>query len=277
MPRYHNRDGASFHFTEEGEGPAVLLLHGVGSNLNAWDLMLPHLTTGRRYIRPDLRGHGASARLPGPYTLKAMAQDVMDLVAHCELRQFAVIGFSLGGLIAQQIALDHPDRLRALGLLSTVAGRTEEERRRVLQRRDILQSEGPLTHLANAVDRWFTDAFIAANPDVIATRRQQASQNDPDCYMAAYEVLAENDLGDQLHQIITPTLVMTGENDIGSNTRMARYMQARIKEADLVILDELKHSILLEAPDRVAASLNRFLGKHIPTLPNEENQDATAS
>lgn len=266
MPAYQNRDGASFTFTEEGEGPAVLLLHGVGSNLNAWDQVLPHLAPGRRYIRPDLRGHGGSAQLPGPYILKEMAQDIIDLVDHCELRQFSVIGFSLGGLIAQQIALDHPDRLSAIGLLSTVAGRTEDERRRVLERRDILQSEGPLTHLANAVDRWFTDAFIAVNPDVIATRREQASQNDPDCYMAAYKVLAENDLGDELGQITTPTLVMTGEHDIGSNTRMARYIQARIKEADLVILDNLKHAILLEAPARVAASLNSFLEKHVPTL-----------
>lgn len=264
MDVYHTSEGATFAFNRQGEGPAVILVHGVGSNRAAWDPVLQHLEKGRSYLRPDLRGHGDSDRLTGPYTLEGMAADVMALADHCGLKSFALIGFSLGGLIAQRIALDYPERLTALCLLSTVAGRSAEERARVLQRRDILQREGPLTHLANAVDRWFTDDFIAENPEVIALRRKQARENDPECYMAAYNVLAESDLGDCLDQIKTPTLVLTGEHDIGSNARMAQLMNDRIRGSELVILNNLKHSILLEAPQSVATHLNRFLAVHQP-------------
>lgn len=264
MPTYPNRGGDALNHTDQGSGRAVLLVHGVGSNLQAWDGVLHHLPATRRYLRCDLRGHGRSARVPGPYTLAGMAQDIVDLADHLGIERFALVGFSLGGLIAQQVALTSPGRLDALALVSTVAGRTEDERRRVLDRRDMLAREGPVTNLANAVDRWFTPEFAAANPDLIEARRAAAMENDPACYMAAYNVLAENDLGDSLSRIAVPTLVMTGEHDIGSNARMARLMHARIAGSRLQILPRLKHSILIEAPALVAAHLDALLVRTDP-------------
>ncbi|RKF12571.1 alpha/beta fold hydrolase [Roseovarius spongiae] len=259
MPQHVNRQGHTLHYLDEGSGPPVILVHGVGSNLHGWDEVLAHLPATRRHLRPDLRGHGRSERVSGPYTLAGMAADIVDLADHLDLNRFALAGFSLGGLIAQRIALDHPGRLSALALLSTIAGRNADERERVLARRDILAREGPLTHLANAVDRWFTPEFVAANPGIIAARRKAAMRNDPACYMAAYNVLAENDLGEQIRRIAAPTLIMTGEHDIGSNARMARFMHERIEGSELHILSGLKHSILLEAPGLVARHLSDFL------------------
>lgn len=264
MPICRSRDGDALNFADAGAGRPVILVHGVGSNLGAWDGVLHHLPDTRRYLRCDLRGHGRSARTAGPYNLAGMARDIIDLADHLELERVALAGFSLGGLIAQQVALAHPARLDALALISTVAGRTEDERRRVLERRDLLAREGPLTHLANSVDRWFSPEFAAANPDLIEGRRQDAMRNDPDCFMAAYNVLAESDLGDRLSEIAVPTLVMTGEHDIGSNTRMARLMHDRIPDSDLYILPGLKHSILLEAAGTVAAHLDTFLARTDP-------------
>ena len=90
-------------------------------------------------------------------------------------------------------------------------------------------------------------------------RRQKSLQNDPAAYAAAYRVLAESDLADEIHRIIAPTLVMTGECDAGSTPRMAELLEARIPRAECVILPELKHSVLLEAPDLIASELHRFL------------------
>lgn len=261
MPQ-HLVDGVSFNYVEEGDGDPVILVHGVGSRLQSWDGVLRNMGTGRRYVRCDLRGHGGSARVPGPYTLAQMAGDVMALADHLGLESFALVGFSLGGLIAQRIAVDHGERLSALALISTVAGRTPEERERVLARRDTLKADGPLVHLVNSVERWFTPEFIAANPEMIERRRKDAMLNDPDCYLAAYDVLAGCDLVDELGAIRVPSLVMTGEKDIGSSERMARVMHARIAGSELVILPHLKHSILLEAPGLVAGHLERFLTEH---------------
>ena len=256
---FDTREGHALHYVDEGAGQPVILIHGVGSNLEAWEGVLDHLPTTRRHIRCDLRGHGRSARVKGPYTLAGMAQDVVDLADHLGLNRFALAGFSLGGLIAQQIALDHPGRLDALALISTVADRTAEERHRVLARRDALHVGDPLDQLASSVDRWFSPGFVAANPDLVAARRAGAMENDPACFLAAYDVLTVNDLGQRLNEIATPTLIITGEHDIGSNTRMARMMHERIVGSELHILPGLKHSILLEAPALVALPLAAFL------------------
>ncbi len=261
---FERQAGVGLNFRDDGSGPPVLLIHGVGSDLESWDGVIDALGRSRRYIRFDLRGHGGSRRTPGPYSLDGFASDALALLDHLGVQQVSVVGFSLGGLIAQAIALTAPGRVSHLGLVSTVGGRTAEEQARVEARAETLAQEGALTHLANAVDRWFTPEFVATHPEVLEARREKSMQNDPDCYVAAYRVLAGNDLGDQLDRIRVPTLIMTGEKDIGSSPRMARFMRDQIDGSTLHILPELKHSVLLEAPDQVADILDPFLPKDMP-------------
>ena len=249
----------ALNFRDEGQGEAVLLIHGVGSDLESWDGVISGLSPNRRYIRFDLRGHGQSHRSPGPYALSDFIGDAIALLDHLKVTRTSVIGFSLGGLVAQGLALAHPDRVASLTLVSTVAGRSPEERARVQERAETLAKDGALTHLANAVDRWFTPEFVAAHPEALEARRQKSLNNDPACYVAAYRVLAGNDLGHQLHQVTAPTLVMTGEKDIGSSPRMAEFIHHQISGSELHILPRLKHSVLIEAPDQVAALIEPFL------------------
>ncbi|HSG57072.1 MAG TPA: hypothetical protein VLA45_16605, partial [Paracoccaceae bacterium] len=117
----------------------------------------------------------------------------------------------------------------------------------------------PGDHFRNSLSRWFTDAYLAANPDVIARAEAANKANDPKAYAAAYRVLATYDLADRLHEITAPTLVATGEFDIGSNTRMAHLMHERIAGSRLHIFPAMKHSILAEVPGDVAALMDRFL------------------
>jgi (E)-2-((N-methylformamido)methylene)succinate hydrolase len=170
------------------------------------------------------------------------------------------LGFSLGGLIAQRFALDHPQRLMRVGLISAIAGRTPEEKEHALRRADELrEGGGAASHLGHAVTRWFTDAFREAHPDVVEGRKQRILANHPQCYAAAYRVLAAYDLADELTQIQHETLVATGEFDQGSNTRMSRFMAERIPHAQLRILPGMKHALLLECPDRLADLIRSFV------------------
>lgn len=120
--------------------------------------------------------------------------------------------------------------------IRTVAGRTRVEKVRVNERAEILALEGAPAHLGNAVDRWLTPEFVTQNPEVLETRLMKSMHNDPNCYVAAYRVLASNDLGDQLLLIKVTTLIMTGENDIGSNPRMSHFMHDQIAGSTLHIL-----------------------------------------
>lgn len=248
-----------------GDGIAVTLLHGVGGDLSMWDGVLATLPRTHPVLRYDLRGHGESDKPAGPYTLDDFVDDHIQVLDEHHIERSHLVGFSLGGLIAQAIALRHPDRVAKLVLISTIAERTPQEQTKVRARCETLRQEGAAAHLSTAVDRWFTDEFARAHPEVVEYRRARSLRNDPVSYAAAYRVLAENDLAARLNQIPHNTLVMTGECDSGSTARMAQLMADRIPRARAVLLPRLKHSVLLEAPQRIGQEIHAFLDSDQPS------------
>jgi (E)-2-((N-methylformamido)methylene)succinate hydrolase len=262
-----DNDELQTRFLLEGKGPLVVLIHGVGARLENWDGVASRLASEFSVLRYDLRGHGATTRAPGPYSLPLLADDLKALLAHVGAGEANVAGHSLGGMIAQMFALRHPTAVRRLALLSAVAGRTTQEHERVAARIDLIRTGDPGEHFRSSLPRWFTDAFIAANPELIAAYAARNAANDPECYAAAYRVLALEDLDHELEAIHVPTLVATGEHDLGSNPRMSELMSRRIKGATLRILPGLKHSILVEAPQMVARMLVPFFkGDPVPEV-----------
>lgn len=255
------REGAPAlrYWDDGGERPPVVLIHGVGADGASWDEIAAALAPDFRVLRLDLRGHGRSGHIEGALTLDDFVQDVVDVLDACAVPAADVVGFSLGGMIAQGIALQHAHRVRRLVLLSAVAGRTAEEREQVQARLAILREQGIAAIAGASQERWFTPEFIARNPDLVARRMRQLQENHAPSYAAAYTVFSTSDLGDRLHAIRTPTLIATGEHDIGSNTRMARFMHTQIKGSRLEILPDLRHSILVEAPELVTRLLRDFL------------------
>src|SRR5271157_4550242 len=253
--RLERADAPTLFYQLEGAGPPVVLIHGVGADGSSWDAIVPALTPRFMVIRLDLRGHGRSGHIDGALVLEDFARDVLDVMAAAGAARAHVVGFSLGGMIAQALALDHASRVDRLVLLSAVAGRTEQERARVRDRLEILRTQGIAAISSAAQDRWFTDGFIARHPELVRQRMEQLQRNHPASYAAAYTVFSTSDLGARLHAIDRPTLVATGEHDVGSNTRMARFMQQQIRGAKLKILPGLKHSILAEAPETIATML----------------------
>jgi (E)-2-((N-methylformamido)methylene)succinate hydrolase len=252
-------DGIRLRYRLDGNGPTIALIHGVGGSLDDWNRIAADMARHYTVLRHDQRGHGQSDKLPGPYENGDFVNDLYQLVNFLGITRFHLAGFSLGGLVAQGFALSHPKMIDRLILLSTVAGRTEEEKARVLKRLDIVANGIPGQHFENSVGRWFTEEFQKANPDVIAAYAKRSRENDPAAYAAAYRVLATTDLADQLSAIKRPTLIATAENDIGSNPRMAKLMHEKIENSRLHIFPHLRHSILAEAPIAVSELMKGFL------------------
>ena len=254
------RDAPALRYWDDGgEISPVMLIHGVGADGTSWDEVAASLAPEFRILRLDLRGHGRSGHIDGASALDDFVRDVVDVLDACAVPAAHIVGFSLGGMIAQGIALQHADRVRRLVLLSAVAGRTTEECERVQTRLAILREQGIAAITGAAQERWFTPEFIARNPDLVERRMRQLQENHPPSYAAAYTVFSTSDLGDRVHAIRVPTLIATGEYDVGSNTRMARFMHNQIKGSRLEILPGLRHSILVEAPDLVARLVHDFL------------------
>ena len=261
MPKFENVWGVT-HYAVEGSGAPVLLIHGVGARLDNWDGVAPMLSRHFKVVRYDLRGHGKSSKVSGPYSLDMFADDAVGLLDHLGIARAHVAGHSLGGMIAITLAARHPERVDRLAVLSAAAGRTEEERQKVMERIALIAHGIPGDHFKNSLSRWFTDEFRAANPQLMEEYAARNKENDPACYAAAYNVLATGEVGPELRRVDAPTLVVTGEHDLGSNPRMARFINAGITGSELRILPRLRHSILIEAPGLVARQLELFFQGH---------------
>lgn len=254
-----SRDGVVINFEVEGRGRHVTLIHGVGSHLQAWDGVVDALRDDFTLLRYDLRGHAKSGKPPGPYGLDDYVGDLAALLDAQSVERTTLVGFSFGGMIGPAFAVRHPARVRALGIVSAVAGRTPEQRAGVVKRADELARGGATMTVGAAIERWFTPEFRARNPEIVERQIERVLGNDPTGYAAAYRVFAESEVIDDLHEIGCPTLVMTGEHDTGSTPAMARAIHERIGGSRLAILPRYRHSLLIEATAEVVSELRAFL------------------
>jgi len=243
-----------------GDGPAVVLIHGLGLNHHMWQWLLPELH-GYRVLVYDLMGHGESHDPKAAPDLRMFGEQILGLIDHVGIEECAVVGFSLGGMIARRFAIDHPDRLSALAILASAHNRTENERAAIMLRVGMARRAGPGATVEAALERWFTQTFRAANPEVIGQVRGWVLANRPDIYPEIYQVMAQSDaeLTDAVRGIRCPALVMTGDADPGSPPLMARRMAETIPGAEAVVLPGLRHMGLAENPALFNAPLLEFL------------------
>lgn len=246
-------------YVMSGEGPPVYMVHGIGSRKTMWQPMIDALSAQFTCVAYDLRGHGDSPIPPVPYSLDQLVADLEALRVRLGHEQIHVIGHSLGGMIGPAYALVHPERTLSVGLLSTAAGRTDEDGAKVRGVVARMRADGIENILTTLVDRWYTEPFAAANPDIIAHRIDQVLTTPPEVFLSVFDVYAETEMAPWLSEIDVPCLVLTGENDPGCNPRLNEFIHGQLPNSELVILPELRHSILVEAPDQVAVHVADFM------------------
>ena len=246
----------------EGEGPPLYMVHGIGSRHVTWDAFVEVFKDRFTCVTIDLRGHGESPIPPVPYSLDQLVEDVEALRAKLGHEQLHIIGHSLGGMIGPAYARTHPERTLSVGLLSTAAGRTEEDRQKLQGVIARMRSEGVGPILRTLVERWYTDEFIAACPDAIEARIKQVVDTPEEVFLSVFDVYASTEMAPWLHEVTCPCLVLTGELDGACSPRHNHFMADALPNSELVILDGIKHSILIEGPERVIPHLDNFLTKH---------------
>lgn len=248
-------------YLQTGEGPAVVLIHGVGLNKEMWGGQIVGLASRYRVVAYDMLGHGASQNPPPESSLESYAQQLAELLDHLGIERASVIGFSMGGLVARAFALVHPERLDGLVILNSVFNRSEEQRAGVMARTLQAAELGPDANADGALARWFSHEYRAANPAQIEAIRLTLAANNPQGYLTTYQLFATQDLygSDALGRIQVPTLVATGELDPGSTPEMARQLAARIPGASARVLAEQRHMMPVESPRMVNQMLLEFL------------------
>jgi pimeloyl-ACP methyl ester carboxylesterase len=238
------------------------MVHGIGSRRATWDALAAGLEDKFTCVSYDLRGHGESPIPPVPYTLDDLVEDLEALRRQRGDQRIHLIGHSLGGQIGPAYARRYPERAATVSLLSTAAGRTGEDSAKVKGVVALMREKGVEPVLRTLIERWYTDDFIAARPDAIAARIEQVVDTPEDVFLSVFDIYAGTEMAPWLREVACPCLVLTGELDGGCNPRLNRFIAGELPDSELVILAGLKHSILIEGPERVLPPVRAFLMKH---------------
>ena len=245
-------------YSVEGNGPPLFLIHGIGAARDAWRFIVPKIRSNFTVITYDLRGHGRSPKTLTKFLLDDLVEDLEYLRKKLNFNKAFFAGHSLGGMIAPAYALKYPRHVLALGLFSTAAGRTKDDRAKILAVIKSMEKQGVSAVLPTLIDRWFTDSFISSSPDIIDRRIQQVINTDPEIFMNVFRIYANTEMGPWLHKIIFPTLILTGEKDGGCNPKLNKFIADQIPKSKLVILPNYKHSLLIEASNEIADNIINF-------------------
>ena len=245
----------------EGSGPNLILVHGIGATRSIWSTLVPTLSQYFTVVRYDLRGHGSHPTRDPHFGLEELVDDLEWIRGQLGLNQVHLAGHSLGGMIVPAYARKYPGHVLSMSLFSTAAGRTEQDSANVWNVVRAMEQQSVAGVLPTLVDRWFTDEFTSAHPDIVAARLQQVLSTDEAVFMNVFRIYAATEMLPWLHEIEAPALVLTGENDGGCSPRLNRLIATRLHTSSLVILPRYKHSILLEAGPEIAGCVLQFISK----------------
>jgi 3-oxoadipate enol-lactonase len=243
----------------EGNGPPVVLLHCLGVDHRLWGIAAAGLERDFTLWSYDLPGHGATAVPGGAYTIEDLSAQLTALLDRAGLARATFAGISLGGLIAQCFAADHPARVEKLVLIDTTPRYIEELRRMWGVRAQQAREHGVASLTPGLLDIWFTKDFTAKDPLAVRYVREAFARCSGEGYALACEALAAVDLRERAPRIAAPTLVLCGEQDIPSFQESARWLTANVKGARLAWLGPARHASILEQPDDFRKSFREFL------------------
>ncbi|HTU00762.1 MAG TPA: 3-oxoadipate enol-lactonase [Candidatus Sulfotelmatobacter sp.] len=261
-------NGIRIHYTLNGPAaaPAVTLSHSLATTLAMWEPQVRVLAERYRIVRFDTRGHGGTDAPPGPYTLAMLAADALALLDALGIQRTHFVGLSMGGMIGQVLALEHPDRLRSLSLCDTSSRIPPEAAPIWDERVRTAEAQGMEPVVQPTINRWFTPAFRDARPDVIETVRAMIRTTPPPGYVGCCQAIKPLNLTDRLGAIRVPTLVMVGAEDAGTPVAASRAIHEHITGSRLVIIPSASHLSNLEQPEAFNKALLDFLAETEPRV-----------
>ena len=259
----------NIYYEVHGEGEPLILISGYAGSSALWTLSTPIFSKEYRVVVFDNRGTGRSDKPDVPYTMETMADDVVGLLDTIGINAAHVCGISLGGFIAQNLVLRHPKRVISLVLACTHHGGThliaaDAEAVGRLFDFERTQKLTPEENLRELLPLLCSQQFIDNNPDIIeqfvANRTEYPTPIN--VLIRQREAMAGHDTYDRLPEINAPTLVISGDADTLIPVANSRLLADRIRDAELVILENMGHGFMFEAADEFHKKMLDFLRRH---------------
>jgi 3-oxoadipate enol-lactonase len=252
-------NGVVLHHQVDGPAtkPALVFANSLGSDFRIWDEVVARLGGRFRFVRYDKRGHGLSEATPAPYALTDHVNDLAALLDHLDVKRAAVVGLSVGGMIAQGIAALRPDLVAALVLVGTghKIGTEEFWKTRI----DAVKTNGIVGIADLVLQRWFTPGYrTPENPDFVGYTNMLV-RTPLDGYVGTCTALRDADLTESTRALKIPAICMVGDQDGSTPPDLVRSLAALIKGAEFHIIADAGHIPCVERPDAVAELIGTFL------------------
>ena len=245
------------YYTERGSGSPLLLVHGLMITGEMFEPVLDHFATRHRVIVPDLRGHGRSRDLPGPYSATQLAADLQQLLDHLGIQSAAILGYSQGGTIAQQFALDAPQRCHHLVLACTYAFNMATAREQVEGR--LAPPLLTLLGMRRFARLIASQGMKELDPKVVNRMTALIADQDRALMVTAWKEAMRFDSRLELARIQCPTLILAASRDMGVPLHHAKALHAGIRGSQLVIVDGASHALIWTHPDEFVRIVEGFL------------------
>jgi 3-oxoadipate enol-lactonase len=241
-----------------GKGEPLLLIHGLGSSLRDWEKQIPVFERHFQVIAPDMRGHGRSDKPPGPYSVSQISDDISQLMEALGIPRFDILGISMGGMVAYQMAVNFPHRIQRLiaaNCSPELLVRSFKERLIVWQRELIVRLIG-MRKMGEVLSKRL---FI--KPEQEELRRifvERWAKNDKQAYLASMRALLGWSVVDRLDRLTMPVLVISADEDYAFIGDKAAYLEM-MPDATLVVIDDSRHATPAEQPDEFNRVVLDFL------------------
>ena len=250
-------DDVALHYRDDGDptGVPVVFSNSLGTDLRLWDDMLEHLPEGLRLIRYDKRGHGLSSCPPAPFSMGALVREVEELLDLLKVQDAVFVGCSVGGLIAQGLAVKRLDQVRAMVLSNTAAkiGTVEMWQDRI----DAVDAGGIAVLADSILDRWFSKVFLQT-PELEAWRAMLVRQADKG-YTGVSAAISGTDFYTTTAALSLPTLAIAGSEDGATPPDLVRETADLVKGSRFELMRGVGHLPMVEDPKGFADLLTGFM------------------
>jgi len=258
-------NGLHIYYEVYGQGEPILLIMGLGGSALAWQSQIPTFSQHLRVIAYDNRDSGRSDKVEAEYSMTDMADDAAALLGHLDIGSAHVYGVSMGGMIAQELALRHPERVRTLVLGCTspclVAMPPSEKAARANLEKAALPLREAFEH-----SMWtgYSDAYLAAHKDDLWLRDQVEAGLAPplEALRRHYTVVGGFDVRERVGQIRAPTLVMTGDQDPLVPPDNSRFLAEHIPGAEIIVFPGARHAFNVEFEEESNNAVLDFIRRH---------------
>jgi 3-oxoadipate enol-lactonase len=259
MP-YETVNSIQIYYETQGspDKPCLLFVHGLGSSTRDWEMQVPYFENDYYVISVDVRGHGQSDKPTGSYSISLFSSDIVALLDALQIERVHLVGISMGGMIGLQMAVDFPERLLSATIVNMTASlvpKTFKERFGIWVRFGIVHLLGMRKMGEVLAKRLFI------YPEQEALRQmfiERWAENDQSAYLNTMRGLVGWDIESHISSIDIPTLLIASDGDYAP-LEAKEALVAKISNAKLRVIEDARHAVTVECPEKFNAALGEFL------------------